>query len=93
MAYAVDEGDDDGDDDDSVDEDPLLSDQDPDGADEAGETIPCPFCAKPVHEDADVCRRCGNYIGGVDAPRPHLPLFLWIGVILAALCVLTWVLL
>jgi predicted nucleic acid-binding Zn ribbon protein len=82
----------DDDDDDSVDEDPLESDQDPDD-DDAGESIPCPFCKKPIHEDADVCPRCGNFVGGDDAPRRRVPLFVWIGMILAGLCVLTWVLL
>ncbi len=91
MAYAVDEDDRDDEDDDSVDEDPLASDQDRE--DDGEPSIPCPFCKKPIHEDADVCPRCGNFVGGDDAPRPRVPLFVWIGVILAALCVLTWFLL
>ncbi len=93
MAYAVDEDDRDDEDDDSVDEDPLASDQDREDGDDGEESIPCPFCKKPIHEDADVCPRCGNFVGGDDAPRRRVPLFVWIGVILAGLCVLTWVLL
>lgn len=93
MPYAVDEDDRDDDGDDSVDEDPLESDQDPENDEDAAERIPCPFCKKPVHEDADICPRCGNFIGGEDAPRRRVPPFVWIGVILAGLCVLTWVLL
>ena len=95
MANAVDEDDRDewdDDDGDSVDEDPLESDQDPaDDLDEE-ETVPCPFCKKPIHEDADVCPRCGNYVGAIDAPR-RVPAIIWIGVALAMLCVLVWVLL
>lgn len=91
MAYAVDEGDRDDDDDDSVDEDPLASDQDPDEAGDAKDSIPCPFCKRPIHEDADVCPLCGNFVGGVDVPR-RVPRFVWVGVILAGLCVLTWIL-
>ena len=92
MPHAVDEDDREDDDGDSVDEDPLQSDQDPDESDDAEETIVCPFCKRRVHEDADVCPRCGNFIGGDDAPHPRVPMFVWIGVILAGLCVLTWVL-
>ena len=93
MASAVDDDDrDDNDDGDSVDEDPLATDQDPDESDDVEETIVCPFCKRPLHEDAEVCPRCGNFIGGDDGPRQRVPLFIWIGVILAGLCVLTWVL-
>ena len=91
MPQYVDEADreDDDDDEDSLDEDPLASDQD---ADDEGERVPCPFCGRSIHEDADVCPRCGNFVGATDAPR-RVPLFVWVGVVLAGLCVLTWVLL
>lgn len=95
MAHAVDEDDrddDESDDDDgSIDEDPLASDQDADEAYDPEETVPCPFCRKPIHEDADVCRHCHNYVGSSYAPR-RVPLFIWIGVIFAGLCVLVWLL-
>ncbi len=91
MAQAVDESD--RDDDDSVDEDPLEADQDSSNADDVEPTLPCPFCKKPIHEDADVCPRCGNFVGGYDAPRPRVPPLVWIGVVLAGLCILTWILL
>lgn len=97
LAQALDEhdrDDEDDDDRDDVDEDPDESDQDADedGA-EVGETVPCPFCKRPVHEDADLCRHCRNYIGGEDAPRRRVPPFVWIGAALAALGAMTWVLL
>jgi predicted nucleic acid-binding Zn ribbon protein len=93
LGSAVDEDDrDEGDDDDSVDEDPLASDQDPADALDAEETVPCPFCKKPIHEDADVCPKCGNFVGSGDAPR-RVPVIVWVGAILALLCVLVWVLL
>jgi hypothetical protein len=91
LANAVDERDDDGDGD-SVDEDPLVADQDSDDSADVEETIVCPFCKRPLHEDADVCPRCGNFIAGEGAPHQRVPMFIWIGVILAGLCVLTWVL-
>ncbi len=84
MAHAVDNEDRD----DSLDEDPDESDQD--HGDDA-ETVPCPFCNKRVYEHADVCAHCGNYISEEDAPRRHVPALVWVGVILAGLCVLTWI--
>ena len=92
MPPAVDEDDHDDDDGDSVDEDPLETDQDPEDDGGVDQTVVCPFCNRSLHEDADVCPRCGNFVGGDDAPRPRVPVFIWIGVILAGLCVLTWVL-
>ncbi|HEV2295653.1 MAG TPA: hypothetical protein VGR35_17530 [Tepidisphaeraceae bacterium] len=91
MPTAVGEDDRDDDDDDSVDEDPLESDQDPNDADDVGDFVPCPFCSRPVHEDADICPRCGNFIGSADAPPRRVPTLVWVGLILAGLCVLTWV--
>jgi predicted nucleic acid-binding Zn ribbon protein len=79
------------DDDDSLDEDPLESDQDPDDDLDPEESVPCPFCKKLIHEDADVCPRCGNFVGAADAPR-RVPMVIWIGFALAILCVLVWVL-
>ncbi len=76
--------------DDDFDEDPDETDQDRDEGDESTEMLPCPFCGKPVYENADVCSRCGNYVGSQDGPA-RLPRWVWIGVALAALCVLLWV--
>ncbi len=90
MAHAVDEDDRDDEGDGSVDEDPLDADQDSASVDDDEETIPCPFCKKPIHEDADVCPRCRNFVGGDDGPR-RVPPLVWIGVILAGLCALTWI--
>ena len=93
MASAVDEDDDrdgwDDDDGDSVDEDPLESDQDSADDLDAEESVPCPFCKKPIHEDADVCPRCGNFVGAADAPR-RIPPIVWIGAALALLGTLAW---
>ena len=62
-------------------EDPDESDQDDPGDDDA-ETVPCPYCRKPVHEDAEICPHCGSFISAEDAPRRRPP-WIWIGV---ALC-------
>lgn len=85
-----DDDDDDGDDGDpGRDEGPDLSERDdPDDADwdedegdERAETVPCPYCRKPVYEGAELCPHCGSFISFEDAPRRR-PLWVWIGVVL-----------
>ena len=75
--------------DDSRDEDPLEWDHDPDDELDDESTVPCPFCKKPLHEDADICPRCGNFVGAANAPR-RVPLIVWIGAALALLSALAW---
>lgn len=63
---------------------------DRDDADDADdETTPCPFCGKPVYEQAELCPHCGNYLSTEDAPR-HRPWWIWVGVILCLAGVLLW---
>ena len=54
------------------------------------ETIPCPYCRKPVYEQAEMCPYCGSYISFEDAPRRY-PWWLWAGVILGLIAVVLWV--
>ena len=71
--------------------DPDESDTDDDEGDERAETVPCPYCRKPVYEQAEVCPSCGNYISGEDAPRRR-PWWIWLGVALCLIVVvLVWV--
>jgi hypothetical protein len=58
---------------------------DPD--DDAGETVPCPWCRKPVYEGAERCPRCGRYLSEQDAPRRY-PWWLIAGVVLCLLVIL-----
>jgi hypothetical protein len=87
--------DDDDDQDDSIDrEAPDPSDMDADDADDANhdddvDTIPCPYCRKPVYEQADICPHCGSFISREDAPRRR-PWWVWLGAVLAFLAVLYW---
>ena len=57
-------------DDDSLDEaydDPEAPDEtDQDSRDEP-ESVACPFCGREVIEGADICPKCGNFIGGDEA--------------------------
>ena len=66
-------------DDDSLDEEYDDSEA-PDAADQDShddpETVACPFCGREVVEGADLCPKCGNFIGGSDdhtSTRLHAP--------------------
>ena len=79
---------------------PTIEDDDErfDDADEAYnnedasvDTHPCPYCGKPVYEQAELCPHCRSYISREDAV-PHKPRWVVIVVIvLVAAFVLTWV--
>ena len=85
-------------DDDSLDQD-YDDPEDPDAADQDvhddPETFSCPFCRREVVEGADICPKCGNFIGGTDdsvTSRTH-PRWVIITAILllaAIACGLTW---
>ena len=36
-------------------DDEFDGDSDDDGADDESETVPCPYCRRPIHEDAERC--------------------------------------
>lgn len=64
---------------------------DPDDADEdSADTIPCPYCRKPIFEEAERCPYCENYLSQEDAPS-HVPPWLAVGALLALAAALTWV--
>ena len=61
---------------------------DPDGPDDdASETVPCPWCRRPVYEGAEQCPNCGRYVSEEDAPRRY-PGWLIVGVVLCLLVIL-----
>lgn len=67
---------------------PDEADMDPD---EDEETQPCPYCGKPVYEQAQVCPHCRSYIALDEAPG-RKPLWLIVAVIVCVLIVLLiWV--
>jgi hypothetical protein len=56
-----------------------------------GDTVPCPYCRRPVYEDAERCPHCENYLSEEDAPR-RPPLWVVVGVVVCLAVVLMWVL-
>jgi hypothetical protein len=62
-----------------------------DSDDDDAETIPCPYCRRPVYEEAEQCPYCSNYISREDAPLRQRP---WV-VVTAVICLIivaVWVL-
>lgn len=74
-------------------QDPYGSDMDQDdGDDEFVETEPCPFCGKPVYEQAEICPHCGQYIVDQESSRKK-PLWIVVGVaVCLTLILIVWVL-
>ncbi len=58
---------------------------DADGAD----TVPCPYCRAPIHEDAERCPECENYISREDAPS-RVPLWIKLTALLCLLAAICW---
>ena len=67
-------------------------DDDLDSADDADETVPCPYCGQPIHEDAQRCPSCENYISEEDALPGRKPTWMVVGFVLCLFVVLLWIL-
>src|SRR4051812_19769256 len=70
--------------------DPSDMDSD-DDADDEPDTVPCPYCRRPVYEGAELCPHCRSYLSDEDAPR-RTPWWLIAGVAVCLAVVLLWVL-
>lgn len=76
----------------NAEEEDWDSDQEADFSDsDEDETIPCPYCGQPVHEDSQRCPHCATYISEEDAPSGK-PTWLVLGVVLCLAIVAMWVL-
>jgi predicted nucleic acid-binding Zn ribbon protein len=74
------------------DEDLDQEDDFPDGVeDEEEPTVPCPYCRAAIHEDAQRCPECGQYISEEDQPAVRPPWWILIGVVAAFYAVYCWV--
>jgi hypothetical protein len=54
-------------------------------------TIPCPYCKRPIHEDAQRCPYCENYISEEDAPPSRKPWWILLGALLGLYAVYRWI--
>lgn len=63
---------------------------DEDWNDDEDATIPCPYCGRPIYDDAPRCPHCENYLSDEEAAPARQPWWVILGVILVLLLVLQW---
>ena len=51
------------------------------GYDDEEPTIPCPYCRREIHEDAQQCPYCEQYLSREDAPPARKPWWIVAGAI------------
>ncbi|MES2792063.1 MAG: zinc ribbon domain-containing protein [Planctomycetota bacterium] len=60
------------------------------GDDSDDDTIPCPYCRREIHEDAERCPYCERYLSDEDAPATRKPWWVIVGAILCLYAMLRW---
>jgi len=64
-------------------------------SDEAGDdddyTMPCPYCKRPIHEDAERCPYCERYISAEDSPPSRKQWWIVAGALVCLYVVYRWV--
>lgn len=65
-------------------------DTDGDDPDDDEPTVPCPYCQRPIPEDAPRCPYCEQYISAEDAPATRKPWWLYLGAGLCLYAVYRW---
>ena len=61
-----------------------------DDGEEDEPTVSCPHCGRQIHEDAQRCPYCDQYISTEDSPDGPKPWWIILGAILCLLLVLGW---
>jgi uncharacterized paraquat-inducible protein A len=61
------------------------------GSDDDDYTMPCPYCKRPVHEDAQRCPYCEQYLSEEDAPRSQKPWWIIVGAVICLYAVYKWI--
>ena len=62
-----------------------------DEGDDDDYTMPCPYCKRPIHEDAQRCPYCEHYLSDEDAPPPRKPWWIIAGAVICLYVVYRWV--
>ena len=65
-------------------------DDDVEDDDESEPTVSCPWCDREIHEDAQRCPHCGQYISSEDGPSGRKPWWIVAGVLLCLAMVVGW---
>jgi predicted nucleic acid-binding Zn ribbon protein len=71
---------------------PDPSDMDQDGDSDIVDTLPCPYCGKPVYDGAEQCPRCGNYLSAEERPVQKKPLWIVIAAVVCLIIIFLWIL-
>jgi hypothetical protein len=54
-------------------------------------TIPCPWCRREIHEDAQRCPYCERYLSDEDAPPARKPWWIVLGTIVCLYLCFRWI--
>ena len=75
------------------DDDESEWDEEDDAYDDDDESavVPCPYCRREIHEDAERCPYCERYISAEDQPGTRQPWWIIGGVLVCLLIVLWWI--
>jgi hypothetical protein len=77
--------------DDDWDDGPESEDPDFSEDDDEEPTVPCPYCRREIHEDAQRCPYCERYISREDAPPARKPWWMILGVVACLYVVYRWI--
>ena len=55
------------------------------------DTIPCPYCKRPIHEDSPRCPYCEQYVSEEDQPPSAKPWWIFVGVGVCLYAVYRWI--
>jgi hypothetical protein len=75
--------------DDDLDDDRLDDEDWPAEDDEP--TVACLYCGREIHEDAQRCPHCENYVSAEDSPSPPKPWWLVVGAVACLYAVYRWI--
>jgi len=66
---------------------------DGDGADDEDDepTVPCPHCGREIHEEAQRCPYCENYLSAEDSQTPPKPWWVVAGAVACLYAVYRWI--
>jgi hypothetical protein len=81
----------DDDDDEDADDDSWDSADDFSPQDDEEATVPCRYCGRSVHEEAQRCPHCAHYLSEEDAPSEPRPWWFIVGILLCLLVAALWV--